>query len=71
MERKGDNLFDTLMKRADYAINSQSRSLVYQAYGEVCMARELDAITHNEYLALNTKLVRDTMNGRGWNKFHC
>ena len=72
MNRKGANLFETLIKRADYAINSKSRSLVYQAYGEACMAEELKAITHNEYLALNTKLVRNTMNnGPLWNTFHC
>ena len=73
MNRKGVNLFDTLNKRADYAINSKSKSLVYQTYGECLMAEELGAISHNEYLApLNTRLVRNTMNnGPLWNTFHC
>ena len=66
------NLFETLNKRADYAINSKSRSLVYQTYGECLMAKELGAISLNEYLALNTRLVRNTMNnGPLWNTFHC
>ena len=72
MNRKGVNLFDTLNKRADYAINSKSKSLVYQTYGECLMAEELGAISHNEYLALNSRLVRNTMNnGQLWNTFHC
>lgn len=72
MNRKGVNMFDTLNKRADYAINSKSRSLVYQTYGECLMASELGAITANEFTALNTRLVRNTMNnGQLWNTFHC
>lgn len=72
MTRKGVNLFDTLNKRADYAINSKSKSLVYQTYGECLMASELGAITANEFTALNTRLVRNTMNnGQLWNTFHC
>ena len=72
MNRKGINLFETLNKRADYAINSKSKSLVYQAYGECLMASELGAISLNEFTALNTRLVRNTMNnGQLWNTFHC
>lgn len=72
MNRKGVNLFDTLNMRADYAINSKSKSLVYQTYGECLMAEELGAITWNEFTALNTRLVRNTMNnGQLWNTFHC
>lgn len=71
MNRKGKTVFETLNLRADYAINSKSHSLVYQVYGEVCMAEELGAITHNEYFALNTRLVRNCMNnGKVWNTFH-
>lgn len=58
--------------RADYAINSKSKSLVYQTYGECLMARELGAITANEFTALNTRLIRNTMNnGQLWYTFHC
>ena len=72
MNRKGVNLFETLNKRADYAISSKSKSLVYQTYGEWLMASELGAITANEFTALNTRLVQNTMNnGQLWNTFHC
>lgn len=72
MNRKGANLFETLNMRANYAINSKSKSLVYQTYGECLMASELGAITANEFTALNTRLVKNTMNNAQlWNNFHC
>lgn len=72
MEQTGKTVYEALEKRADYAIRSMSRSLVYQTYGECLMADELGAITHEEFMALNHKLVYETMNnGRVWNTFHC
>lgn len=71
MNRKGKTVFETLNLRADYAINSKSRSLVHDVYGQSKMALELGAITWNEYLFMSTRLVRDTMNnGKVWNTFH-
>lgn len=71
MNRKGETVFETLNLRADYAINSKSRSLVHDVYGQSKMALELGAITWNEYLFMSTRLVRDTMNnGKVWNTFH-
>ena len=65
-------VYEKLDKRADYAIRSMSRSLVYQTYGECIMAEELGAISPEEFLALNHKLVYETMNhGRVWSRFHC
>ena len=71
MNRKGETVFETLNLRADYAINSKSRSLVHDVYGQSKMALELGAITWNEFLVMSVRLVRDTMNnGKVWNTFH-
>lgn len=71
MNRKGETVFETLNLRADYAINSKSRSLVHDVYRQSKRALVLGAITWNEYLFMSTRLVRDTMNnGKVWNTFH-
>lgn len=71
MKRTGETIFETLNLRADYAINSKSRSLVHDVYGQSKMALELGAITWGEYLFMNERLVRNTMNnGPLWNTFH-
>ena len=38
-------VFYQLEKRAQYALNSHSRDLVYETYGAAKMARQLQAIT--------------------------
>ena len=58
-------LNDTVMKlekQAQYAINSKSRPLIYKALGAIEMARELGAISKDDYLRLDRLLVRDTLN---------
>ena len=66
-----EKTFDYLIRRAQYSIRSKSRSLVYQTYGEACMARKLEAISKDQYYELNTMLVVNTMNnGRVWRTFH-
>ena len=53
-----------LIREANYAIASRSRSLVYQAYGKAQGYYECGAITWDDFLLLNKILVHDTLNGR-------
>ncbi len=65
------NLFDRAKHQALYAINSKSRELVYKAYGHACGLYEAGGITMNEFMELNTLLVRETINNaRKWSTFH-
>ncbi len=56
------NIFKELLAKAEYALNSKSLTLVYQTYGEACMARQLEAISSDEYLRLNEMLIRNGVN---------
>lgn len=42
-----------LEKQARYAQRSLSRDLLYQTYGQACMARQLEAITKDEFMRIN------------------
>ena len=55
-------IFQKLIKEAKYSLNSKSRNLVYQTYGKVEMARELEAITFAEFDQLNKMLVVHGLN---------
>ena len=55
-------LYDRLMEEIEYAKRSKSRVLLYEAYGAVKMARELNAICYNEFRELNTAAVRNGIN---------
>lgn len=57
-----DEVFPYLCKQAYYALNSRNIRQMYEAYGEAKMARELDYITMDQFLELNTKLVRNGIN---------
>lgn len=59
MENK---LYEKLIKEAKYSVGSHSRNLVYQTYGKVEMARELEAITFAEFDQLNKMLVVHGLN---------
>lgn len=52
-----NNIFEQLKKKALYAQRSLSRPLLCQVFGAAQMARELDAITHNEFMELNTMTI--------------
>lgn len=56
------NIFEELLKKAEYALNSKSLTLAYQTYGEACMARQLEAISYDEYLKLNEMLIYNGVN---------
>lgn len=68
-------VWQMLNDRADYAIRSRNRNLVYETYGAAKMAWDLQAISEVEFYLLNDKLVRDTLNnGRlmnEWTKAGC
>ena len=55
-------IYNELIKRTKYALASKSRDLVYQTYGEACMAFKLGAISKEEYYELNTMLVTNGIN---------
>ena len=57
-----ESTYAMLIRKANYAKNSRSLVLMYETYGMAKMARELEAITHDEFLTLNEMLVRDGMN---------
>lgn len=63
-----DTLLTKLRREVEYAWNSYSLPLVYQAHGKVCMAAELEAITYQEFSELDTRLIRDGLNNPSW--FH-
>lgn len=56
------DIFGELRKKASYALNSKSLVLVYQTYGEACMAYQLEAISKNEYFELNEMLICNGVN---------
>lgn len=57
-----EKCFEMLKKEAGYARASRSRDLMYEAYGRAKMACELDAITWEQFLELNTLLVVEGIN---------
>lgn len=55
-------IFDDLIVRANYAINSRSRDLVFETYGMCKMARKMNAITLEQFMQLNTMLIKNSVN---------
>ena len=55
-------LGDDLVKQADYAMASRNRDLMCEAYGAAKMARKMCAITHEQFMQLNDKLVKNGIN---------
>lgn len=51
-----------LFRSAHYALNSHSRDLVFQIYGEAIMAYNLNVITKDGFFELCTMLVRNGIN---------
>lgn len=48
-----DEVYLYLCDKAEYALNSRSIELMYEAYGAAKMARKLSAITQEQFIALN------------------
>jgi len=56
-------MFEKLMKEVEYAKTATfKRESLCHAYGRITMARELGAITVDEYMRLNTACVREGIN---------
>jgi len=56
-------MFDKLMKKIKYAKTCLVPShALYEVYGQIKMAYELNAITQDEFLLLNTECVRNGIN---------
>lgn len=55
-------IFKQLMRDAKYALRSRSRDLTFETIGKAKMARNLKAIEHDEYMALNKMLAKDGIN---------
>lgn len=56
-------MFEKLMKEIEYAKKSLSaRELLYQTSGKITMARELGALSKEEFLTLNHECVANGIN---------
>lgn len=56
------SVYEALIKQAEYALNSHSRDLVYEAWGASKMAYNLGAISKDEFYTLQDKLVVHGLN---------
>lgn len=57
-----NNIYDELKKEIEYALNSKSLTLAYQAYGAAKMARKLSAITKEQFYELNEIVIVNGIN---------
>jgi hypothetical protein len=69
-----NHMYEQLSKQVQYAKNSFSKELLYEANGAIKMARQLAVITLDEYLSLNHECVYDGLNSpaliKEWNRRH-
>ncbi len=57
-----NGIFNQLKKEIEYALNSKSRNLAYQAYGAAKMAWRLEAITDEQFYELNDMVITNGIN---------
>lgn len=58
-----NKLYDALLKEVEYAKTSVlPQCPLHTAHGKICMARQLEAITSEEYLDLEHKCVCEGIN---------
>lgn len=57
-----NSIFNQLKKEIEYALNSKSLTLAYQAYGAVKMACRLEAITKEQFFELNDMVIVNGIN---------
>ena len=55
-------IFDELNKQINYALDSKSKNLAYEALGAVKMARRLGVITKEQFLEAEHKIVTEGLN---------
>lgn len=52
-----ETVMEQLEREAGYAQRSRSRDLLIETYGKAKMARQLEAITHQEFMKINHMTV--------------
>lgn len=57
-----NSIFNQLKKEIEYALNSKSLTLAYQAYGAAKMAFRLETITKEQFFELNDKVIVNGIN---------
>lgn len=55
-------LVEALWKRARYAVNSYSKSLIYETLGALRMAVELKAVSYQDVIDIDQYLIHDHLN---------
>ena len=65
---KKESVFEELKQEARYAQGSYSEQLLYQAYGKAQMARQLEAITQDEFMEINGMTIRFMNTDREYNR---
>lgn len=55
-------IWDDLLKQTEYARASRDRELMCEVYGAAKMARKMCAITNEQFMQLNDKLVKNGIN---------
>lgn len=55
-------LVEALWKRARYAVNSYSKSLIYETLGALHMAVQLEAVSYQEVCDIEHYLIHDHLN---------
>ncbi len=72
MNEQEQRVYDKLLHDVQYARNSFSKELLYQAHGAIMMAGDLHAIPMGKALELDAMVIRDGINNpefiRYWNK---
>jgi len=56
------SVYDSLKREVTYAVNGCNIFYAHEVYGEIKMARKLDAISESEFMELNHAIVYDFIN---------
>ncbi len=60
-------IWEDLQQQANYARASRNRDLMYETYGAAKMARKMCAISKEQFMELNDKLVKNGINNpKAW-----
>ena len=60
-------IWEDLQQQANYARASRDRDLMHEVYGAAKMARKMCAITKEQFIELNNKLVKNGINNpKAW-----
>ena len=60
-------IWKDLQQQTNYAVASRDKDLMHEAYGAAKMARKMCAISKEQFMELNNKLVKNGINDpRAW-----